>query len=91
MTEAKLQRINKVAKELNVGIETIVDFLKKKRYNVENNPNAKISPEMYNELLKEFSSDSNLKKKSDLIDISTEKTRSITIDDVNSSKEQMSI
>jgi translation initiation factor IF-2 len=46
---------------------------------------------MYNELLKEFSSDSNLKKKSDLIDISTEKTRSITIEDVNSSKEQMSI
>jgi len=31
MTEAKLLRLNKVAKELNVGIETIVEFLKKEK------------------------------------------------------------
>jgi len=88
MTEAKALRLNKVAKELNVGIETIVEFLKKKKFEVDNNPNTKISGEMYNELLKEFSSDSNLKKKSDSININSEKTRSITIDDINTTKSE---
>lgn len=86
MTEAKTLRLNKVAKELNVGIETIVEFLKKKKFEIDNNPNSKISTEMYNVLLEEFSSDSNLKKKSNAINISTEKTRSISIEDINSDK-----
>lgn len=88
MTETKALRLNKVAKELNVGIETIVEFLKKKKFDIDNNPNTKISSEMYNELLKEFSSDSNLKKKSESINISSEKTRSISIDDVHSTKNE---
>lgn len=88
MTETKALRLNKVAKELNVGIETIVEFLKKKKFDIDNNPNTKISSEMYNELLKEFSSDSNLKKKSESININPEKTRSITIDDVHSNKNE---
>ncbi len=91
MPETKSLRLNKVATELNVGVETIVEFLKnKKHFDIENNPNAKITQEMYDELLKEFSSDSNLKKKSESIEISTEKSRSITIDDVNTTKEQLS-
>ncbi|MGQ9847952.1 MAG: hypothetical protein ACUVQP_10715, partial [Bacteroidales bacterium] len=88
MTDTKALRLNKVAKELNVGIETIVEFLKKKKFDIDNNPNTKISPEMYNELLKEFSSDSNLKKKSESINITSQKTRSITIDDVHSTKNE---
>ena len=46
MTEAKALRLNKVAKELNVGIETIVEYLKKKKFEVDNNPNTKISGDM---------------------------------------------
>lgn len=88
MTETKALRLNKVAKELNVGIETIVEFLKRKKFDIDNNPNTKISSEMYNELLKEFSSDSNLKKKSESINITSEKSRTITIDDVHSIKNE---
>jgi len=86
MTEAKLLRLNKVAKELNVGIETIVEFLKKKKFDIEKDPNTKITSEMYQELLKEFSSDSNLKKESESININNADKRVVTLDDVNASK-----
>lgn len=48
------KRLLKVAKELNVGTGTIVDHLNAKGFEVENKPNAKLSDEMYGELLKEF-------------------------------------
>ena len=82
--ELKAMRLNKVAKELNVGIQTIVDYLQKKGHKVETNPNAKISQEMYDELLVEFSSDSTLKKKSAGINLKTnERNASVTIEDIN--------
>ena len=58
-------RLNKVARDLNVGIATAVDFLQKKGYSVETNPNAKITEEQYEELVKEFSRDKDLKQKSE--------------------------
>lgn len=87
MTDSKQIRLSKVVKELNVGIDTIVEFLKKKGYSIVKDVNAKISQEIYNELIKEFSSDSNLKKKSESINISSEKKRSISIDDITSKEE----
>lgn len=47
MTENAGQRLSKVAKELNVSISTITDFLKSKGYTIENNPNAKIPQELF--------------------------------------------
>jgi len=44
----------KIAKELNVGTTTIVDFLNHSGFDIENKPNAKITDEMYAKLLKEF-------------------------------------
>ena len=38
-------RLNKVTRDLNVGITTVVDFLKKKGNKVEANPNTKITEE----------------------------------------------
>ena len=35
-------RLNKVAKEFNVGIQTLVEYLAKKGYEVEQSPNTKI-------------------------------------------------
>ena len=46
-----MPRLSKVTKELNVGLQTCVDFLQKKGYAVENSLNAKIDDEQY-ELLK---------------------------------------
>ncbi|MCC6816344.1 MAG: translation initiation factor IF-2 [Saprospiraceae bacterium] len=44
----------KVAKELNVGLHTIVDHLQKKGFSIEEKATAKVTEEMYNELIKEF-------------------------------------
>ncbi len=62
-------RLFKVAKELNVGTHTIVEFLNKKGFEVEDKPNAKISAEMHNELLKEFSTSAAIKEQADQITI----------------------
>ena len=38
-------RLNKVTRDLNVGIATVVEFLQKKGYAIEANPNTKITEE----------------------------------------------
>ena len=54
-------RLNKVKRDLNVGITTVVEFLQKKGYTIEANPNTKITEEQYAALVKEFSKDKDLK------------------------------
>ena len=46
-----------VQRKLNVGINTVVDFLRKKGFDVEDNPNTRISDEQYALLVKEFGKD----------------------------------
>ena len=58
-------RLNKVTRDLNVGITTVVEFLQKKGYTIEASPNAKITEEQYAVLVKEFSTDKNLKIESE--------------------------
>ena len=50
-------RLNKVIKEFNVGLQTVVDFLAKKGHTVEAAPNSKLSDEQYELVQKEFRSD----------------------------------
>lgn len=79
MSETKVIRLSKVARELNVGIGTIVDFLHKKGINIEANPNTKISEEHYALLLKEYSKDLSLKKEIEKIDLSHLKDKHETV------------
>ena len=58
-------RLNKVTRDLNVGITTVVEFLQKKGYTIEASPNAKITEKQYAVLVKEFSTDKNLKIESE--------------------------
>ena len=58
-------RLNKITRDLNVGITTVVEFLQKKGFTIEANPNTKISDEQYDLLVKEFSTDKDLKKKTE--------------------------
>ena len=58
-------RLNKVTRDLNVGITTAVEFLQKKGFTVEANPNTKITDEQFDLLKKEFSTDKDLKMKSE--------------------------
>ena len=60
-------RLNKVARDLNVGVQTIVEFLQKKGFEINVDPNTKISDEQHELLVKEFSTDKKLKKESDNI------------------------
>jgi translation initiation factor IF-2 len=54
MAEEKLIRLSQAARKLNVGHHTILDFLAKKGHEVENNPNAKLTPDQFAILSKEF-------------------------------------
>lgn len=56
MAEEKMIRLGQASRKLNVGHNTILDFLAKKGFSVENNPNAKLSPEQFAMLSKEFAS-----------------------------------
>lgn len=61
-------KLNKIMRELNVGLPTIVDFLQKKGIEVEEgNPNARVSDDIYEILQKEFGSDQSQKKESELL------------------------
>jgi len=59
------KRLIKLAKELNVGTSTIVDYLRDNGYELENKPTAKVSEEMHAELLKEFGDSMAEKEKAD--------------------------
>ncbi|WP_304067737.1 translation initiation factor IF-2 [Pedobacter glucosidilyticus] len=62
MSEDKKLGILKVAKELNIGIGTIADFLGTKGFKVEAKPNTKLTDEMYGALLKEYQGDKILRE-----------------------------
>lgn len=55
MADTEIKRLSKVAKEFNVALHTIVDFLSKAGHTIESNPNAKLTSEQYRILLNEFS------------------------------------
>lgn len=59
------KRLVKIAKELSVGTSTIVEHLMSRGFEIENKPTAKITDEMYNELLKEFSKSIAIKEQAD--------------------------
>ncbi|HPK06063.1 MAG TPA: hypothetical protein PK908_09215, partial [Bacteroidales bacterium] len=55
-------RLIKAAKEFNIGIATITEFLSKKGHKIDSNPNTKLTPEMYALLVKEFQSEKAVKE-----------------------------
>ncbi|MDR2887250.1 MAG: translation initiation factor IF-2 [Bacteroidales bacterium] len=82
MTEdVKATRLSKAAREFNVGISTIVEFLHKKGFDLDPNPNTKLPGDVYNLLVKEYSTDVSVKKESE----------KLIIKDLNRKKESLSI
>jgi translation initiation factor IF-2 len=69
MAEAEIKRLSKVAKELNVGIANIVEFLSDKGHEIDKNPNTKITPEVYDLLAREFQGDKAAKDQSQKISV----------------------
>ncbi len=56
MSDEKMMRLGQIARKLNVGTATIVESMAKKGFEVENNPNSKITMEQVAMLEKEFKS-----------------------------------
>ena len=84
MTEnIKATRLSKAARKFNVGISTIVEFLNKKGFDLDPNPNTKLPDEAYNLLVKEYSTDISVKKESERLSLKdiTKKKESVSIDD----------
>jgi translation initiation factor IF-2 len=74
-------RLSKAAREFNVGIGTIVDYLHKKGFDVDASPNTKLSIEMYDYLNVEYKGEKTVKEESRRIDVGSSKHETISIDD----------
>ena len=90
MAERKATRLSKAAREFNVGISTIVEFLGKKGHEIDSNPNNKLDPDLYELLHEEYSTDLNVKKESEKLTLKNlrERQESLSLDDVPEAAEQ---
>ncbi len=57
-------KISKVAKDLNVSVPTVIEFLRTKNIEIDDNPNTRIEDEVVNLLMGAFKSDKDLKNRS---------------------------
>ncbi|MES2836318.1 MAG: translation initiation factor IF-2 [Bacteroidota bacterium] len=64
MSETEVKRLSKVAKEFNVGLSTIVDFLGNKGISIDSKPTTKIENDVYTILLKEYAAERSVKEES---------------------------
>ncbi len=89
MGEEKKIRLSKAAREFNVGVGTIIEFLHKKGYEEDLTPNSKISPEIYEILAREYSSEAKVKKESEKIKLHVKEAReAVSLKDVETSKKR---
>ncbi|MBQ8021834.1 MAG: translation initiation factor IF-2 N-terminal domain-containing protein, partial [Bacteroidales bacterium] len=62
-------RLNKLTRQFNIGLQTLVDFLNEKGANVDLNPNAKVSDEYLPAIEKKFGDDLKAKQEAEKRDI----------------------
>ena len=85
MVDGNTKRLSKLAREYNVGIHTIVEFLHKKGFkDISNNPNTKVSAEAVQLIEKEYKTDISIKKESEKISLKSHRPKKevISIDDL---------
>lgn len=88
MAGGTVKRLSKVAREFNQSVGTIVEFLNEQGHEVDSNPNAKIAPEMYDLLLKEFQDDKAVREESQLVGMDKAKKETISLDSIEESPEE---
>ena len=69
----KIPRLGKAASEFNVSTATIVSFLLKKGFEIKDEPNTKLTEEMYTLLVAEYQKEKAIKEKSSEIDFGSRK------------------
>src|SRR5688500_17206752 len=77
MAEEKMIRLGQASRKLNVGHNTILEFLSKKGYTVDNNPNAKLTGEQFAMLSKEFASSASEKLEASGLTIGTKHVENV--------------
>ncbi len=77
----KAVRLSKVAREFNLGVHTVVEFLAEKGHTVESSPNTKLTEDLYDLLLQEFGTDKEEKERSKQAIAQRQERESITIAD----------
>jgi translation initiation factor IF-2 len=80
MADEKMIRLGQASRKLNVGHNTILEFLAKKGFSVENNPNAKLSAEQFAMLAKEYASSASEKLEASGLTIGTKHVENVTIE-----------
>jgi translation initiation factor IF-2 len=80
MAEEKMIRLGQASRKLNVGHNTILEFLAKKGFSVENNPNTKLTAEQYAMLAKEYASSASEKLEASGLTIGTKHVENVTIE-----------
>ena len=73
-------RLSKAAKEFNVGMGTILDFLAKKGFQVDSSPNTKLTSEMYALLVKEYQGERDVKNEAKKLGDLSYKGGSVSVD-----------
>ena len=81
-------RLTKVAKDFNVGIQTLVDYLAKKGHQVDANPNTKISEEQYELLATAFQGERKVKEEADKIELVASSNRVVELASKEESDEE---
>jgi len=79
MSEGSI-RIKKAATEFNISVGHVVEHLSKKGFDVDNNPNAKITDEMYSVLMRDFGQDKKIKEQAAQISIGRQTKADVVLD-----------
>jgi translation initiation factor IF-2 len=80
MSAETLIRLSQAARKLNVGHNTILDFLLHKGFEVENNPNAKLTPEQFALLSNVFAASSTEKLEASGLSIGVKHADNVVVD-----------
>ncbi len=80
-TDKPTMRLTKAAKEFNIGISTIIEFLSKKGMTIEKDPNTKLSADMLDLLEREFHLQKSVKEEADKKGLGFGNHVTITIED----------
>lgn len=83
MAENKMIRLGQASRKLNVGHNTILDYLSEKGFEVENNPNAKLTGEQFAMLSKEFATSASEKREASGLTIGVKHIENVTIETEN--------
>ncbi len=75
----RVKRLSKVARELNVGISTLVEFLASKGIEIDSKPNTKLEPEHYEILKEEYADDQELKEEAEKTVLKHERRRTVSL------------